>query len=333
MKILYAIQGTGNGHLSRAVDVAPALEKHGEVDYFVSGVQSDIDFPYDLAFRSKGLSFYFGKRGGINYSKTFFRNSALRLYHEIKDFPIENYDLVVNDFEPISAWAAKVKSKKCVALSHQSALLTGQFPRPDKKDPVGKAILKNYAPADRHYGFHFQSRVDNNVYTPIIRKAVREAINENLGHFTVYLPAYSDEKIIKVLSQIDEVEWQVFSKHTQTAYKPGNIKIQPVNNDLFIKSITTSAGVLCGAGFETPSEALFLGKKLLVIPMKDQYEQQCNAAALRSMGIPVLHKLEMKSTNTIRELVSSPDPKPLEYPDETEVIVNRLVEREVENGQ
>ncbi len=46
--------------------------------------------------------------------------------------------------------------------------------------------------------------------------------------------------------------------------------------------------MLCGAGFETPAEALFLGKKLMVIPMKGQYEQHINAASLKELGIPVL---------------------------------------------
>ena len=32
MKILFAIQGTGNGHLSRARDVYPELLKYGQVD-------------------------------------------------------------------------------------------------------------------------------------------------------------------------------------------------------------------------------------------------------------------------------------------------------------
>ena len=54
-----------------------------------------------------------------------------------------------------------------------------------------------------------------------------------------------------------------------------NIIIRPVNNQDFVKSLSTCSGVICGAGFETPAEALFLKKKLLVIPMKGQFEQQC----------------------------------------------------------
>ena len=41
MKILYAIQGTGNGHLSRSMDIVPLLKKMGEVDVLVSGTQGE----------------------------------------------------------------------------------------------------------------------------------------------------------------------------------------------------------------------------------------------------------------------------------------------------
>lgn len=50
--------------------------------------------------------------------------------------------------------------------------------------------------------------------------------------------------------------------------------------------------MLCGAGFETPAEVLHLNKKLLVVPMKSQYEQHCNAAALKKLGVPVLKKVK-----------------------------------------
>ena len=70
MNILYAIQGTGNGHLARAQDIVPQLEKFGKLDLFVSGAQADIALPFSVKYKSKGLSFYFGKSGGINFFKT-----------------------------------------------------------------------------------------------------------------------------------------------------------------------------------------------------------------------------------------------------------------------
>src|SRR6266487_6570829 len=95
MKILYAIQGTGNGHLARAVDIIPELKKYGNLDLFVSGAQAEVKLPYPVKYKSKGLSFYFGKSGGINFLKTFQQNSSNDLMKEINSSPSQNYDLVV----------------------------------------------------------------------------------------------------------------------------------------------------------------------------------------------------------------------------------------------
>src|SRR3954463_15164345 len=102
MKILYAIQGTGNGHLARAEDIIPVLRTYGELDLFISGAQADIKLSYPVKYHSKGLSFFFGKAGGIDFFKTFKNNSTKEVYKEIKKFPVDKYDLVINDFEPIT---------------------------------------------------------------------------------------------------------------------------------------------------------------------------------------------------------------------------------------
>jgi UDP:flavonoid glycosyltransferase YjiC (YdhE family) len=84
-------------------------------------------------------------------------------------------------------------------------------------------------------------------------------------------------------------------------------------------------GVLCGAGFETPAEALYLGKKLLVIPMKTQYEQQCNAAALQSMGIPVVKSLKKKHHAVIKDWIEYGKIISVNYPDKTDEIVKMVI--------
>jgi uncharacterized protein (TIGR00661 family) len=115
------------------------------------------------------------------------------------------------------------------------------------------------------YGFHFK-KYDKKTFTPVIRQQVREQRISNKGHYTVYLPAYDDKRLIKRLSEFKDVQWDVFSKHNSKIKQHGNVFIQPINNKEFIKSVAESEGVLCGAGFETPAEALFMKKKLLVIP-------------------------------------------------------------------
>jgi uncharacterized protein (TIGR00661 family) len=324
VKILYAIQGTGNGHLSRARDIIPILQKKGEVDILVSGIQADVALPYLIKYRLKGLSFIFGKNGGVDLLSTYRKSSLKKLYEEVKALPVEEYDLVINDFEPVSAWACKMKHIPCIGLSHQAAVINKKSPRPKSKDILGKSILKNYAPVATSFGFHFKE-YDKNIFTPVIRAQVRQAMPADNGHYTVYLPAYSDKKIVKVLSEIPEVNWQVFSKHSAKEYRQKNIFIRPVDNDAFMESLISCTGVLCGAGFETPAEALFLQKKLLVIPMKGQYEQQCNAAALQLLNVPVIKKLKKKQLDSIRKWVDSTQLIPVNYPDNTEVVIDMII--------
>lgn len=326
MKILYAIQGTGNGHLSRAIDIIPELKRHGELDIFVSGAQAEVQLPYPIKYKSKGLSFYFGKSGGINFYKTFKNNSSHEVIKEINSFPVEKYDLVVNDFEPISAWAARKKGVNCIALSHQSALLSKKSPRPKTIDPFGEWLLKNYAPVKKYVGFHFEE-YDKNIYTPVIRSAIRSAKVVDKGHYTVYLPAYDDKKLVALFMKFPTIKWQIFSKHTKKAYHVGRVSVFPVSGQEFVESVVTGAGVLTGAGFETPAEVLHLNKKLLVVPMKSQYEQHCNAASLKKLGVPVLKKIKKKNLTKLGRWIEEAKPLNVTFPDVASIAVDRAIER------
>lgn len=327
MKILYAIQGTGNGHICRAKEIIPYLQQYGELDLLVSGIQSDLKLSFDVKFEFKGMSFVFGKKGGIDLLNTYMKNHVNTFLTEVKSLPIEEYDLIINDFEPISAWAAYLKNKACVALSNQCAVLSDSIPKPKKDDFIGKFILNHYAPSTSEYGFHFAPYAPN-IFTPIIRTEVRQMPISNKGHYTVYLPAYDNERLVKKLSLLPSVNWEVFSKHCKEESRKGNVFIRPINNEQFLASMASSEGVLSAAGFGTTSEALYLGKKLMVIPQKQQYEQQCNAIALKSLGVPVVKHLRKKYLPNIEAWVNSEERVVVNYPDHTGLIVETLVNNE-----
>ncbi|WP_353184831.1 glycosyltransferase family protein [Parapedobacter lycopersici] len=325
MKILYAVQGTGNGHLSRAMDVVPCLQRRATVDVLVSGIQADLQLPFPVKYRMHGLSFIFGKSGGVDLWKTFMSSTVRRLVQEVNSLPIADYDLVINDFEPISAWACHIKDKPCVGLSHQAAALDPQSPKPKDADVMGKLIMRNYAPTSISYGFHFKA-YNQRIFTPVIRQQVRQLDVHDREHYTVYLPAYDDARLIKHLMRFPDIHWQVFSKHNRKPFTLRNVHVQPIANEAFIKSMADAAGVLCGAGFETPAESLFLQKKLLVVPMKNQYEQHLNAAALEQLGVPVIKNLKPKNDVAIETWLNSGVTARVDYPDCTQAIVDKLLD-------
>jgi len=323
MKILYGIQGTGNGHLSRAEDVVPALQKIGDVDILVSGNQSQVSSSFSIDYQKKGLSFFTSKNGGINFGKTIANFNFANFAREIRDFPAKKYDLIISDFEPISAWSSILKNIPCIELSHQAAVCHPSSPKYEKNDFVGNYVLKHYCPSKTKYGFHFQS-YDNSIFEPVIRKSIRECDPGNEDYFMVYLPAYHDDSIFKILSCFD-VNWKVFSKYAKQTFVRNNIEFYPIDKTNFLHAFQNCTGVLCGAGFELPAEALYLGKKLLVIPMKGQFEQQCNAASLRDMGITVLPSLSLIHHRTIQNWISIAKPLQIKYSTNLDFIIDKIV--------
>jgi uncharacterized protein (TIGR00661 family) len=325
MKILYAVQGTGNGHFSRAKDIIPILRKRCETDILVSGTQADVSLPFEIKYRLQGFSFIFGQKGGVDMWNTYVNMNAKRLRNEIRLLPVKDYDFVINDFEPVSAWACLINKVPCVSLSHQAAVMEKNSPLPEKKDLFGRFILRNYAPSSVQFGFHF-CRYSKNIYTPVIRNEIRAISPTDEDYYTVYLPSYSNEELLEKLKNFPKVKWQVFSKHANEDMVEENIEIHRITNEGFLSSLAHCKGVLCGAGFETPAEALFLGKKLMVIPMYNQYEQLCNAASLKEMGVPVVKKFNKRYYEQIQDWLDSDFKIEIHYPNHTENTINHIFE-------
>ena len=136
--------------------------------------------------------------------------------------------------------------------------------------------------------------------------------------------------MLKKLSNFENVNWHIFSKKAKESYQVGNILVMPITNDEFVADMAKSKGVFCGAGFEAPAEALYLNKKLMVIPMKGQYEQQCNAAALEKMGVPVIKSLKKRHFAKIAQWLESDEKVKVYYPDITRIVIRKLFEVNVQ---
>ena len=323
MKILYAIQGTGNGHVSRAREIIPLLQQYGEVDLLISGTQADVRLHQPVQYQMHGFSFIFGKKGGVNHYETWKTMDLPQFVRDMRKVPLQSYNLILNDFEPVTAWACKQQKIPSVGLSHQASFQSSKVPKPRSID-WAQLVMKYYAPATHYVGFHFD-RYDDFIHTPVIRAEIRNMVISNEGHYTVYLPAIDDRFLVPILKKVPQVRWEVFSKHAKSAYQDGNVKVYGVNNELFNQSLASSAGLFTGGGFEGPAEALFMGKKLLVAPMKFQYEQQCNAYALKQFGIPVIWGSNRNWLPLIQRWVNEPQQNDFRFPDETAAVIEKVV--------
>ena len=286
MKILYGIQGTGHGHVSRAREILPYLAESASVDVLLSGYNCKLGLEGFNIHKKRGISFEYDKQGSVSIIDTALSLHPVSLLRDIQNLKVDEYELIISDFEPITAWAGIMSDTPCIGLSHQAAFLSGKSPRPKKRNPVAEQFMKHFAPSDAEIGFHYK-RYDSGIEPPVIRENILQLKPIEGGHVTVYLPAFDHETIVYILLNLAEVEWHIFSPLCEKEYVKRNVRVFPVGNEPFLKSLEGSLGVLTSAGFETCAEAMYLRKKLFTIPIKNQYEQLCNAAALSEMGVRV----------------------------------------------
>lgn len=320
MKVLYSLQATGNGHIARANVLIPKLREFAEVDVFMSGQNSQLTLQTNATY-DKGISLFYSKKGGLNYKKIIRKNSLVHFFQSVKNAPVQQYDLIINDFEPITAYAAKLRNHKIVGLSHQSAVLHNLAPKPEDKYRFSKFVLQKYAPIENRFGFHF-TKYDDTIYHPILRDSIKNLRTGEEDYFLVYLPSFNNDKIYKVLSKIKGVDWIIFAPSSKTSKKQGNCTFFPIDEKLFISYLATSKGVLCGAGFEFPAEVLHLKKMLYVIPIKGQYEQYCNFLALKELGVMGSEDLNGEK---LKHWIALNHTLDIVFHDETDALIERVL--------
>ena len=324
MKILYSVQATGNGHISRAMELLPHLQRHGDVDIFLSGANSTLELNAPVKYRSKGLSLFYTCQGSLSYPKTLQAFAPLRIRKEIKELPVEKYDLVLNDFECITSLACRYKKILSINFGHQASFISPLTPRPEQKAWLGEWILKNYARASHYIGLHFQ-RYDKFILPPVIKKEIRNTMPVDKNFIAVYLPSYCEPVLEKTFYALPDFSFRIFSRETSQIKISRNIQFFPVDKTLFNEALVTCKGIITGGGFETPAEAMHLGKKLMVIPIKGQYEQLCNAAALEKMNIKKLDDLDDDFNNQFHEWLSSKSSSYVSYRHSTEEIIEEVI--------
>lgn len=282
MKILYGVQATGNGHLTRSREVVAALRRAGhQVEVLLSGRPADKLWGVEdlRPFHAKpGLAFVV-TRGRIDVPATVRGLAPLAFYRDIRRFDARGVDLVISDFEPLSVRIAKRRGVPSLGLGHQYAF---RYPVPKPRGRwVNRMILAEFAPADIPLGLHWH-HFDAPILPPIIPDLpVKGAVP---GKVVVYLPFDDPEIVSETLRPL--TAWQFYLYRDEPLPSDeGHIHVRPFSRAGFKEDLATAQAVLANAGFELASEAIHLGKKLVLWPIHGQMEQEANALACEQLGL------------------------------------------------
>lgn len=335
MRILYGVQGTGKGHLTRALALIPLLRSKGvNVDVIVSGnpVISSDDYlkciePY-TAYH--GLSFEC-TNGWVNYFLSIKNLRPFRLFKDYSEIKERHYDLVITDYEPITAWWGKNNGVLTIGIANQYSFWY-DAPRPRFRDPFAELLFLKYAPV------HIAIGLDWKYYSPLIappilRKEVYKVKPQKDGRVLIYLPGFSKRKIETIFSSKE------LSTYPITAYpfpstngiKPDNIRFKEYSATGFLEDLAKSSAVICQAGFVLLSECLYLGKPVIAIPIRGQYEQSCTVKALKKWGLA--ESLTRLKPKHIAALLNNLNPKIIKFPNPTERITNWIANGLIEKPE
>jgi uncharacterized protein (TIGR00661 family) len=260
MRILFGVQGTGNGHISRSRTLARALKARGiEVDYLFSGRAADGYFEMGEfgEYRTfPGISFV-SHQGCISGWRTLKGLSPLRFWQDMRALDCRDYDLVISDFEPLSAHAARRWQKTSLTISHQASF---DWPIPRwGESGFNRQLMRHFAPVSRSLGLHW-FHFGQPLLPPIIDPMTPVPDNQQI---LVYLPFEQTEQIAALLSRFSQQRFVCFHPGLRKASQWRNIRFEPAAREGFKLALAGCRGVISNAGFELASEALSLGKKLL----------------------------------------------------------------------
>jgi uncharacterized protein (TIGR00661 family) len=292
--ILYGVNGEGSGHSTRTREVITHLQQQGHKLHIVSfdrGLRNlKESFPVTEIF---GLSLtYVNNR--VRYKRTLASNlskapRAVRSLKELSHMVDENkIELVITDFEPLSCHVGHHKRLPVIAIDNQHAITNAKvsLPRGFKRDVAAvKLVTRMMTPhADAYLVLSFfpaPARKQNTfLFPPILRQEVLSATPRNGDYVLVYVTSPAKE----LAALLKQVRCKFVAYGFGIEGQEGNVLFKKPSMAGFLRDLTGAKAVIANAGFSLVSEALYLGKPYLAMPVKNQFEQTFNAYHVDKLG-------------------------------------------------
>jgi uncharacterized protein (TIGR00661 family) len=302
MRILYGVVGEGMGHATRSRVVLEHLTRNHDVHIVVSGRARDyLARRFENVHHIWGLTISYGENS-VKKWQTVVQNlrgavtgwpQNIRTYFEL----VENFspDVVISDFESFSYLFARRHALPVISVdniqivnrcTHDPQLLLGH----EGNFELIRSVVKGKLPGAFHYlissFFYPPVRKARTTLTPsILRPEILAARPEPGDHLLVYQTATGNTALIEQLKALG-IPCRVYGyRRDLTAdVADGQLLLRPFSEPGFIEDLRTARAVVGGGGYTLMSEAVYLGKPMLSVPVGGQFEQVLNALYLQHLG-------------------------------------------------
>jgi len=292
--ILYGVAGEGSGHSSRAKEIIEYLQSKGHKVKVIS---------YDRGYKNLkplfdveeifGLRFDY-KNNKVRPFPTIIKNllnspQAVKSVKKVEKI-IDEFqpNIIFSDFEPISGIAANLKKIPLISIDNQHRLINTQieYPKQYRADAeAAKAVTRLIVFNTKAclVTSFVEDKIINKktfVFPPILRKEILNVKTQKKDYVLVYLTsAFTD--LVDILKKINK-KFIVYGLNQEK--EEGNVIFKKASQDKFLEDLANCEGVIANAGFTLMTEALYLGKPYLALPVAGQFEQVLNAYYLEKLG-------------------------------------------------
>jgi len=298
MRIAYAVHGYGRGHATRSLAVLSELASRHEI-LVLAGADAVSLLSCLPLVRIPCLRF--GYRGArLSAARTVRDNARLLAALAVGGGPVAAVeaalsrfgpDVVVSDSEPLALHAAGRLGIPRIGFDHVGiiAWCRPRAPLADalrlRRDAITYRLLLG-SPERVVVSSFFTApprRRDVVVIPPVLRVRVLAATPRDRGHLLVYLnqPRFLTPG---VLSAIAGGGLPAIVYGARDERRVGDVRFKPIDEAGFVEDLASARAVLSTAGHQLASEALYLGKPMLLCP-EDSVEQRLNARELLRLGV------------------------------------------------
>lgn len=318
MRILYGVQGTGHGHLVRSAAIVRQLRELGhDVHCLISGRDPETFWGVEQFAPYTTLRGFTGtvRKGGVRLFESIARLRIRRFFRDVAAFDASGIDLVVTDYEPASGWIARRNKLPSIGLGHLYSFRR-RLPLPGVTRPAQLLVgsfAGLYTPVQRAIGLHWHHFGHANL-PPTISSEVRASERVDDRKVLVYLPGEDEEEAIALFRSLPQHRF-VFYRPVDEPREAGNVLVRPHDRREFLADLADAGSVMANAGFTLPSEALHLGRRLLVKPIRSHPEQFLNGRALRLLSLGMV--ADRLTAPMLERWLDSEPPVAMNYPDVT----------------
>jgi uncharacterized protein (TIGR00661 family) len=314
MKVMFTVQGEGRGHMTQAMALREMLDRQGhQVVAVLVGANQTRALPvffeqaFDIPVRqipSPGFSLRNNRAISLPSSAAqflcglpSFRRGLAVIDETIK---AARPDLIINFLEPLMGAFNLLKphSTPVLAVGHQFMIehpsfvqvQEFRFQRFGMRQYVRLAGARSARLALSFY--HAPDIPERRMFVipPILRQQLFELQPDSAGgHLLVYLINHGyAAQILRWHDRYPDIPIHCFYDKPGVPaeeYFDEKLAFHRIHGEKFLRLMASCRGVACPAGFESVSEAVYLGKPLLMVPVEKHLEQYLNGCDAEKAGL------------------------------------------------